>query len=518
MNLRSDFDMESSARPSKKRKGTPVQQLKTPSSTQITIAPSTSTQIVSMRNNTNGTQVIKAASRKQKQRMQKVSLMQLLMPSFSYSVQSYGHETYNGPEGGTSKTLSMKYIAWPDGDQDVRQMCFLPSLFNYQQRKNPNGAGAKTASFFTQPGEQMSVDDLMRKSLDINVFANMQGRDYPLRSLGLWSSALTAGNDSNELNQSFQLHHGYVEHTFNNVGETVITIELTECAPRQVLIGATFSPNATVDGVGASDPTISNDPISLAIRSNTYELQTQTLPTSTNFPDGSKLSEAGGQLPQNFYGVTTKNTYVTAGITSAVSNEQAANSDRRAAGSDTTIYTGTDHYPPCRPGICDPRFSLNSSQHLLTYNYKVTKPKSFKLNPGGKLTYRMDLGNFEFSRSEWNECLTNLNLSGTTSNTYVNTVNLIPMFTKFLIVRARGEMGFRSYTENAQQQTVGYAGGAYTHSQREYYRCRSTFSSRENYKFSRNNVTDGWEDTLGTDTLRVINDQTATETNPKQEV
>lgn len=519
--LSSDFGMSSS----KKRKADSRYNFSSPSSISVSIPPSNKQIINGAKLTGNGHQVVKASSKKSRRRNAKLNLMDLLMPKISYTCSSYGHETYIQPD--TDQVASMKYVAWPDGDQDIRQMCFLPSLYKYAQVKDPTTT-VGSAVFYSQPGEQLPLDEFIRKSLDVNVLANLQKTVYPngFNQIGLYATGNLpiAAPDaeqpmfSGELDQSFQMLAANVEHTFTNCGESVITLEIWECIPRKIMIGAT-TPPVIAGAIGTAvntDPVITNDPLGFALSDNIAEFNNQTLPTEGNNVYGAPAAVAplDGYDPANYnqndFGIGTNSGFIGGSF--------EAYPQKYPVGTNTGLYTGTDHFPPCRPGVCDPQFTLSASQSQLNYNYKVTKGKTIKLNPGGKLIYNMELGSFAFSRSQWNEAITNSALSGTDFNTLPIQANLIPMFSRFLVIRARGETGFKTTGPNQTGAQVGYMGGAYTHTQREYYKCRSVFYAHMDGKFKRNNITDGWSQTLSTPIFKKVNDQSETIQNPTSNI
>jgi hypothetical protein len=208
----------------------------------------------------------------------------------------------------------------------------------------------------------------------------------------------------------FDYQGGYQEHTFINVSESHVTIYLQEAQPREIMSG---------------------------LNQNASGLQWTT-------------DSIGKQLMEDY------------------------KMDLPLANTLNPVYQVLDNNNRSTDSVEDIGVKIKSSSNTVHRKYLVSKEVKVVLAPGDSYTHRMTFDPFSFMESTWN-------ILGSTMTTRQSTINtnsfdppvmLVPMFTKILVVRAHGELGFTANRTEHTINGVGNTSGCLAHTCTEKHTCR----------------------------------------------
>lgn len=334
------------------------------------------------------------------------------------------------------------------------------------------------------------------------------------------------------LKQAFDFFGGKTVHCFENTGNTTITIELIEWSPRKAMMGGYSGSNSySAQDQGVSD-ILYNDPIQLTVQDYLLNYLTQqpnqvgaSEPYSTEGLPRDDLNynmlSSGVTFVDPNTGIATQAQQPVANSTTNVSAANDANGNAypldwnavSASGQTKPVYNGTSSEPNCFGGVADPTFRLGRGSHRLTNGqYKHSSPVYLTIEPGSKGYYTMYAPAFSFNGSDWNvlsnNIKTTLNEQGgqaTEAGEQQALPNFVPLFTKFLSIRSFSNVkAHRLWNERSDPANgtneVTLAGGAYVHTQDEYYSFRyvppigipNQYTFKNNRTDMQDEFTDDW--------------------------
>lgn len=343
-------------------------------------------------------------------------LTDILCPIFSYKRVGYGNNwflrkhNHTGTEGDFMKpTGSVKSISWPSGQQAWIEFIGLP-MHNF------GGTTVGHTAQFTYDGFHASVSELIAKAADIRNDVQNTHISRPTGTLSMLNS--TQPNEpattSKSLRQwkglAFDYHGGYQEHTFLNVSESHVTIYLQEAQPREVMSGTC-----------------------------------QNASGNQWFTDN-----IGKQLLEDY------------------------KMDLPLANLFNPVYLGLDNNNRSTDGVSDIGVKIKASSNTVHRKYLVSKEVKVVLAPGDSYTHRMTFDPFSFMESTWNILSSTMTTRQQTSTVvaFDPPVMLVPMFTKILVVRAHGELGFTANRTEHTINGVGNTSGCLAHTCTEKHTCR----------------------------------------------
>lgn len=344
------------------------------------------------------------------------NIIDMLCPIFSYKRQGYGNRwdlrhADNPIAGFSDKQGSAVRLQWGPGQQGWAEFCALP-MHNW----GGNGNGVIPVGSFMFDGFGASVAQLIRKAADIRndaqaVHAALQASGAAM--INPHADTTTALITPQSLLQwsglTFDYHGGYQSHTFINMSECKINIELWELQPRAVMTNLkTFNSKVRARAVW--------EDVSFDYKND--------LPLgNTRMPQYTLEANQGGNAFQDYKD--------------------------------------------------DINFRITKNSNRTHLKWVVGKSIKVSLNPGDKYIHKVILDPFSFTESTFNNIQTKVeNASEDNSGNNNNPVMLVPQFSKMLVVRGWSDLGVRLNGTFTDIAGVGHLSGMLAHTCTEYHKCR----------------------------------------------
>jgi hypothetical protein len=364
------------------------------------------------------------------------SLMDLLCPIFQYTRVGYGNrwDLRHGDApipGFSDKQGSCTNIFWSAGQQGWAEFCALP-MHNF------GGQGTSFSDAFMYDGFGCSVSELIHKSGDIrnDAQSTIIARGTTTASMINTQADLTVSTEEPKAllgwtGLTFDYHGGYQSHSFINMSENKISIELWELQPRNVEQGVKRI-------VGTAN-----------------KLRTRAVWEDVAVDYKSKLPLANNRYPQ---------------YTESVN--------------ETNVSQDYKH---------DMDFRINKDSNRTHLKYMVGKSVRISIAPGDKYIHKIILDPFSFTESSWNVVQGQYDSTSTaalSNGAAQGPAMLIPLFTKMLVVRAWSELGARLDEAGAYVAGVGHLPGQLAHTCTEHHKCRMMPYQKPYQRFEENLLSD----------------------------
>jgi len=363
-------------------------------------------------------------------------LMDILCPIFSYKRTGYGNrwdlrQGDNPIAGFSEKQGSCTNIHWDPGQQGWAEFVALP-MHNY------GGQGTTFTDAWMYDGFGMSVSELLHKAGDIRNDVQSTLIARPTTTAGnintqadLTVSTETPGAMHAWTGMTFDYHGGYQTHTFINVSEVKIHIELWELQPRNVEQGVK------------------------RIVGTTNKLRSRPIWEDVAIDYKSNLPLGNSRYPQYDETVTEAN-----------------------------VHQDYKH---------DIDFRINKNSNRTHLKYLVGKSVKVVLEPGDKYIHKVILDPFSFTESSWNVVQGQYDSTSTaalSNGAAQGPAMLIPLFTKLLAVRAWSDLGFRKSEDFTEIAGVGHLPGQLAHTCTEHHKCRMMPYQKPYQSFEQNLLSD----------------------------